>query len=330
MSYVNSLVDKVFVINLEKDKERLETINKALTGQGISYERIPGILGSQVSSDPNLSTLCNWFCTDGIKGCALSHHKAWELMVERGYSRILVLEDDAVIPANFDEKVRHIMGRLPNDYEIVYLGCRYFCSNKNFTEKLGHQVMNSAPEAFSEEIVKVTGSLGQHATIYTRTAVEKFIHEPIYTHIDVQVQRWIRQKGIQAYGVHPEIVGTLPNNRGSNIADSFPRLANTALDKVEFTDNTPLGWSLSENFMKIGPFNVNGYIVGLFLLGLFLPWYLSVFLFAWIGLETATSKDIWNGFRFAVFLSAAMAIRETGEKLNSFAKQMMRTFKKRR
>jgi GR25 family glycosyltransferase involved in LPS biosynthesis len=308
---VNSLVDKVFVINLDKDKDRLEKINRALTGQGISYERIPGVLGSQISSDPKLSTLCNWFCTDGIKGCALSHHRAWELMVERGYSRILVFEDDAVIPGNFDEKVRHIMGRLPDDYEIVYLGCRYYCSNTKLTEKFGHHVMDSAPKPFNEEIVKVSGSLGSHATLYTRTAIEKIIHEPITTHIDLQIQQWIRSKKIQTYGVHPEIVGTTPNNLGSNLADTFPPLANKILDTVEITNNTPLGWSMSENFMKLGPFNVNGYIVGVIVLGLFLPWYLSIFLFAWILLETMTSKDIWNGFRFTVFLTTAITLRET-------------------
>lgn len=330
MSYVNSLVDKVFVINLDKDKERLENINKALTDQGISYERIPGVLGSQVSSNPNLSTLCNWFCTDGIKGCALSHRKAWELMIERGYSRILVFEDDAIIPGNFDEKVRHIMARLPDDYEIVYLGCRYYCSNKNFTEKFGHQLMDSAPKPFDEEIVKVSGSLGSHATLYTRTAIEKIIHEPITTHIDIQIQNWIRSKNIQTYGVNPEIVGTIPNNLGSNLADKFPPLANKILDTVEITNNTPLGWSMSENFMKIGPFNVNTYIVGLTVLGLFLPWYLSIFLFAWILLETATSSDIWNGFRFAVFLSIAMTLRETSTTVMKGLYRTLHPLKKRK
>lgn len=324
MSYVNTLVDKIFVINLDKDKERLEKINNSLTAQRINYERIPGILGSEVSSDPRLATLCNWFCTDGIKGCALSHHKAWELMRERGYSRILVFEDDAVIPENFDEKIRHIMARLPNDYEIVYLGCRYFCSNKNITEKFGHKVMNSAPKPYDGEIVRVSGSLGAHAILYTRTAVEKFINEPIYTHIDVQLQRWIREKDIRAYGVNPEIVGTLPNNTNSNIADKFPPLMNNLLDRFEFTDNTPLGWSLSENFMKVGPLNVNGYIVGVVVLGLLLPSWMSFFLAAWILVETVQSKDIWNGIRFSIFLLSAVLIRYTGENLKLAMKKSMR------
>jgi hypothetical protein len=198
------------------------------------------------------------------------------------------------------------------------------------TEKFGHHVMDSAPEPFDEEIVKVSGSLGSHATLYTRTAIEKIINEPITTHIDIQIQQWIRSKNIRTYGVHPEIVGTIPNNLGSNLADTFPPLANQILDTVEITNNTPLGWSMSENFMKIGPFNVNGYIVGLTLLGLFLPWYLSIFLFAWIFLETVKSKDIWNGFRFAVFLSAAITLHETGSRIAKSVSHMIHPTKKRK
>lgn len=328
MSYVNSLVDKVFVINLDKDKERLEKINKSLTGQNISYERIPGVLGSKVGSSPHLSSLCNWFCTDGIKGCALSHHTAWKYMIERGYSRILILEDDAIIPDNFDEKVRHIMGRLPDDYEMVFLGCRYFCRNQNLTEQVGHKVMGTAPEQFTEEIVRVNGSLGSHAILYTRSAVEKFVNESITTHIDVQLQNWIRAKNIRAYGVSPEIVETEPNHtNGSNLADKFPSLTNAFFDQFEITNNTPLGWSLSENFMKIGPYNVNFYILFLFLFALILPSWLSPFLFAWILIEVAASYDVKNGIRYSVFLLTAIALRYSFENMNKLVRRLTRLTK---
>lgn len=331
MSYINSLVDKVFVINLDKDKERLEKIHKSLTGQNINYERIPGVLGANVGSSPDLSMICNWFCTDGIKGCALSHHTAWKHMIERGYSRILVLEDDAVLPENFDEKVRHIMGRLPDDYEMVFLGCRYFCRNKNFTEKLGHSVLGTAPETFTEEIVRVNGSLGSHAILYTRSAVEKFVNEPIHTHIDVQIQNWIRAKGIRAYGVSPEIVETMPNHtNGSNLADKFPSLTNAFFDQFEITNNTPLGWSLSENFMKIGPYNVNFYVLILFILAILLPFWLSPLLFLWILAEVMASYDIKNGIRYSVFLAAGIGLRYSIENMNRFIRKSIRLTKARK
>ena len=61
MSYINTLVDKVYVINLDKDKERLELINKALQREKVDYERIPGVIGSQIGYDNRISFLCNTF-----------------------------------------------------------------------------------------------------------------------------------------------------------------------------------------------------------------------------------------------------------------------------
>ena len=308
MSYINSLVDKVFVINLDKDKQRLEKIDASLRKQGISYERIPGILGSTVKDDDRLTGFCNIFCTDGIKGCALSHHTAWEQMIQNGYSRILVFEDDAIIPPDFDEKVRDVMARLPQDYEVVFLGCRFFCSNKSVTQKVGHVVMGTTPEPFEENISRVTGSLGAHAVLYTSDFVKKIIGQPINTHIDIQLQHWIKHFNSKAYGVNPEIVDTSPNVNTSNIGDSFPPLANKFLGNFEFTEKVPLNWALSENLWKLGPFNINAYLVIMIVFAVFLPFWIIPLLFVWLAAEVFVSQDIQNGLRYSIFLVIASVI----------------------
>ena len=302
MSYINSLVDKVFVINLDKDKERLNKIDAALRGQGIGYERIPGILGSTVKEDPRLTGFCNIFCTDGIKGCALSHHTAWEQMLKNGYSRILVFEDDAIIPSDFDAKVREVMAKLPQDYDVVFLGCRFFCSNKSITQKIGHTVMGTSPEPFEENISRVNGSMGSHAVLYTSDFVKRIINQPINTHIDIQLQTWIKHFKAKAYGVNPEIVDTVTNPTESNIGDAFPPLANGFLSKFEFSEKVPLNWALAENLWKIGPVNINGYIVFMTLLAIFLPFWIIPILFIWLALEVFTARDIKNGLRYSIFL----------------------------
>jgi GR25 family glycosyltransferase involved in LPS biosynthesis len=308
MSYINTLVDKVYVINLDKDVERLKTIDTALRKQGISYERLPATLGSNLSNDSRLTQMCNFFCTDGIKGCAVSHHRIWEDALRNGYSRVLVFEDDALIPDDFDKKVREVMVNVPEQYDIVFLGCQYFCRNKTVVEKVGHTLMGTTPEEVNEQVQKVSGSIGAHATIYTQIFMNKIINEPIETHIDVQIQRWIKTYGFNAYGLHPELVSTSDPMLSSNLADKFPPLLNKALGSVYVTDTISLAWALSENQMKIAGLNVNLYNILFFLLALVLPPWLSVGLFAWIGVEAGVAKDVWNGIRLSIFTTLGLFV----------------------
>ena len=91
MSFTNKIVDKVYVINLEKDTERLETITTSLVSQNIEFQRFNAILGSTLKEDSRITKPCNIFCTDGMKGCALSHRTLWENIVENDYKYSMIL-----------------------------------------------------------------------------------------------------------------------------------------------------------------------------------------------------------------------------------------------
>ena len=54
-------------------------------------------------------------------GCALSHRKAIELAIERGWDEVLVLEDDAV-PALDRSAALSVLKKVPAEAELVYLG----------------------------------------------------------------------------------------------------------------------------------------------------------------------------------------------------------------
>ena len=55
MSFINRVCDKVFVVNLEKDKERLQTFDTQMKKHNISYERFDAVLGSKVLRDERLT-----------------------------------------------------------------------------------------------------------------------------------------------------------------------------------------------------------------------------------------------------------------------------------
>lgn len=106
---------ETFLINLEKDTDRLAYMHEQLTRLGIAYTRVDAFTGTSLEAARLYSA------TDAKKengrslslgeiGCALSHRSIYETMVEKNIPHALVLEDDVLLPANFkaiiEEQVR--------------------------------------------------------------------------------------------------------------------------------------------------------------------------------------------------------------------------------
>ncbi|XP_063244837.1 glycosyltransferase 25 family member-like [Bacillus rossius redtenbacheri] len=63
--------------------------------------------------------------TMGEVGCFLSHYKIWKQVVEQGYSRVMVLEDDIRFEPFFRQKVAGLLAELRDlslRWDLVYLG----------------------------------------------------------------------------------------------------------------------------------------------------------------------------------------------------------------
>ncbi len=58
----------------------------------------------------------------GEVGCALSHRRLYEETVRRGWSRVVVLEDD-VVPRDGLAHLPAALGALPPGWDLCYLGC---------------------------------------------------------------------------------------------------------------------------------------------------------------------------------------------------------------
>jgi GR25 family glycosyltransferase involved in LPS biosynthesis len=311
MSFLNRIVDKVYVINLDKDTARMEAISAQLKSHGIEFTRIPAVLGSTVKRSPYLTDFCERFCTDGMKGCAISHRLIWEDMLENQYRRILVFEDDAILSPQFNQELERAWGQLPDDFDVFYLGCNFKCTDTYPVPKLINKITNSTPEVVDDNILSVNGSFGTHAYMLSRKGAKVFQSLPINTHIDLQMEIWTTKFQLNAYSINPVIVTTTGNDggNGSNLSEAFPYLLNTVLRQIPFSDSITLDWGLSENFAKIGPFNINGLLSIVTLLVLLLPaWTFPAFLL-WMLVEFAASWDFKNTVKFLTFMGAAAGLR---------------------
>ncbi|PIT93325.1 MAG: hypothetical protein COU06_00405 [Candidatus Harrisonbacteria bacterium CG10_big_fil_rev_8_21_14_0_10_38_8] len=124
---------KTFVINLDKDKERMRFMDKQLTTLGIKYERIPGVYGKtytptiqeyniRLVKEKNLRLL-----PPGDLGCALSHQQAYKKLLREELEYVLILEDDVELPSNFKDIIEKVTKNNKNweyllfDYPVVGL-----------------------------------------------------------------------------------------------------------------------------------------------------------------------------------------------------------------
>jgi GR25 family glycosyltransferase involved in LPS biosynthesis len=122
---------KIFIINLDKDKTKWEKMRQ-LWGD-FDIHRISATNGREISSD-KVSTLCNIFCTAGMKGCFDSHRRVWKKVVEEKIPYVLVLEDDVEPVDNFQNKLENVLKQLPKNWDICNLQDTGYNEGFNITD----------------------------------------------------------------------------------------------------------------------------------------------------------------------------------------------------
>ena len=308
MSSLNTIVDRVYVINLDKDKERMEHMDRQCKEHQINYVRFPAVLGAKVEKDARLSPTCQIFCTDGAKGCALSHHTIWKTMLQENLQTVLVLEDDVIFTKDLETKLQIAFREIPQ-FDIVYLCNTYNPKNENFFSHLAISLGGIQPQDHSPLLKKTKGGFGTAAYIIHQDFVRKIIDKPITQHIDYQLSQWLQELNGQAYAFTDFAVKVDESPFESNLADSFPILLNSVLKQIKLKDTPDLSWILNENIIKLGPFNLNLLIVSLMIAVLFTPKQFFWGWGLWLLIEGLLAKDIKNILRYGVFLGMSIVLR---------------------
>lgn len=120
---------KVLIINLDKDRERWESVEAQLQRVGLDYERISGILGRDLTPQQRAIHYSpfrsSWRrareLTPAEIGCALSHLTAYREISMRGFSHALILEDDVVLEDGLAELLEALVSKMPSEEPLVCL-----------------------------------------------------------------------------------------------------------------------------------------------------------------------------------------------------------------
>jgi len=122
-SYIDVFFDKIFYINLSKDVDRNNSILSQFKEYNITnFERVEGVIYDEI---PDESLWRNFIKKDskyvkGALGCRDAMVNIVKLSKERGYRRILVLEDDIVILNNPSDIL------MTNQYNVSNADMFYF------------------------------------------------------------------------------------------------------------------------------------------------------------------------------------------------------------
>lgn len=179
---------KIFIINLEKDISRRESILRQCHDFNLMAEIIPAIDGRSLSSE-QLDKLTHPIYASGMTkgeiGCALSHYYIYKKMVSENIDAALILEDDVKLSDTLPEILTWYNSHNNTRPEVIllseadkYITSPYIEINSNL------------------KVVKVTEAVFTHAYLINKAAAARLVEFlfPVWLEAD----RWtfIRECGV--------------------------------------------------------------------------------------------------------------------------------------
>lgn len=218
-----------YVINLKKDIHRFYKLKNDMLQKNINVIRFDAIYGKDIKNygkyNKYLSKYCEYFCSRGLIGCALSHYILLNKIYNNYKNNIikneytLILEDDAIPLFDDIEEINYAIENIPNDCDTLLLYCQGSC---NYNKNKNLYIKNK----------NIIGSTV--AYIIKNSSIPKFIKNKIIFHVDLQ---WYNTKNINVYIYNKMLFSVNKNesyNKGSynfNYFDNFIKYDNTTVSE---------------------------------------------------------------------------------------------------
>jgi len=164
---MSSVIDRVFYINLDKRTDRRQEIESEI-------QKVPGLWEKAerfaAIEHPN-----------GCVGCTRSHLEVLRLAKARGYSQILVLEDDYMWIDGLEDKFNERLLDFEPDYDVVML-------TATIVESVDSERENRIPD--EKRIIKAHNAAGYliHARMFDRLIDA---YEEAWPHLERTSAHWL-------------------------------------------------------------------------------------------------------------------------------------------
>ena len=196
----------IYVINLDRDAERMASIRANLGALGLPFERLPAVMGKDVPDWEKLVDLPAYGWRNrldtpraGEVGCYLSHLKAMETFLRTGAPWCVILEDDVEVLPACDEVLRSLAEK--DDWDLVKL----------FNFHTGMPVTKRPLSGGHRLVAHLTRTTSSAAYVVNRRAAETLLKSmrPISEQVDHALDRpW--ETGLRTRGIRPMPVVLAP------------------------------------------------------------------------------------------------------------------------
>lgn len=269
MSIINNIFKKTYVINLSQSHDRLIDMKNHLDSNYITWERFDAIDGNKLSKDEiekNTTFMCKTLCSKQMIGCALSHKKLWEKIVDEDVDNALIIEDHIVFKEGFESILENAWKELPSDWDILFLGCGGLC-DKNGYQDVSSVLFNLIKPYKNNKSIKKNNIIipelptGLYCYAISNKGCKKLLKRinKINFHIDYQISS--NHDYINIYAVYPKLINL---TRAKSIINTFnfPKSINKILNMFNDSNGITYSWYMNFTLFEIGniPFNLWSFI----------------------------------------------------------------------
>lgn len=191
---------KAFLVNLDRNPDRLAFMDRQLRRLGIDYERVPAVDGKKLCEEEKKVAVnrvrsffaVNRMLLDGEIGCALSHLSIYRRMRNDHLECALVFEDDVKLEDDFIDICKKALEFVDVNRPQVVL----FSAPKNEKNPRSRNGIVKSQESF----------WCTDAYLITLPAAGIIIKDnyPVSVYADAW-KRWERYYGMELYRIYPEV-----------------------------------------------------------------------------------------------------------------------------
>jgi GR25 family glycosyltransferase involved in LPS biosynthesis len=170
----------IYVINLDRRKDRMERVAKQL-----AKLRQPFVRFSAVETLDR-----NGFVSEGGHGCALSHLAVVKSAIDQDLDTVTIFEDDVILRDDAERIVSNAIAQLPINWHMLHLGC-----------------LASAQIPFSKALTTPINPRHLHAYILSRAGMKwlqsRWSELINSAHGKLPLDRFIEQDDVPRFKTHP-------------------------------------------------------------------------------------------------------------------------------
>ncbi len=235
---------KIFVINLEKDIDRKQSIQEQLQNADLEAEFITAVYRKKLT-DEQLQDICPDFnkitLTLGEVGCSMSHLSIYKKMIDDNIPISLVLEDDA--------KLDHSLPRVLQALESVGISKEPIVFLLNKPNEYFKFFQKSLVDEY--KIVNVIDAALTHGYVINQAAAKKLYH--FLTPVRFVADEWklFREQGvIKLKAVFPPVIHTSVQSLSSSIGEREYTLTEVDIKNRKRTITTQIKLALWRIFIR--------------------------------------------------------------------------------